>query len=394
MSTVLIFGAGNIGRAFIGQIFSKNGYEVVFADVQETIINLLNDRKSYTLAIRENDEEDEIINISNVRAVNVKNISDVVDEICDADILATSVGMNAIPHIAPVIAEGIQERINRQKRSIDLILAENIHNGKDFLLTELRKYISEEIEVERYLGIVQSSIGKMVPIVTEKDKENDPLLVASERYNELILDSDGFLNMIPNFPEVNAVHPIEAYIDRKLYIHNLGHAAAAYIGSHSYPSVELLAEVLECPDISQQVRAAMMESASALADKYPETFDSRSLKSHVNDLLCRFRNRSLGDTVFRVGRDLKRKLNREDRILGAIRNCEFYGVLWGNIGKVFMAARDFIPVNSNGKTQENDFEFIQKLKSNENNFISLCGLDINDPIDASIIYKLKNQMFS
>ena len=29
----VMFGAGNIGRGFIGQLFSESGYEVVFVDV-------------------------------------------------------------------------------------------------------------------------------------------------------------------------------------------------------------------------------------------------------------------------------------------------------------------------------------------------------------------------
>ena len=36
------FGAGNIGRSFLGQIFARNGWEVVFVDVDELLLKELN----------------------------------------------------------------------------------------------------------------------------------------------------------------------------------------------------------------------------------------------------------------------------------------------------------------------------------------------------------------
>lgn len=39
---------------------------------------------------------------------------------------------------------------------------------------------------------------------------------------------------------------------------------------------------------------------------------------HIDDLLYRFKNKALGDTIFRVGCDLTRKLSAEDRLAGAI----------------------------------------------------------------------------
>lgn len=388
MSKILIFGAGNIGRAFIGQVFSRNGYEVVFADIQEQIILGLNERKSYPLAIKRDRMDDEIIMINHVRAVSVLDSKSVIREFVEADIIASSVGKNAITHIAPLIAKGIMERINQSAGPVDFILAENIHNGQDFLIKELEPFLPDGIQIKKELGIVQTSIGKMVPIVTASDRKKDPLMVASEEYNELIVDALAFINPIPDIPEILGVTPIEAYADRKIYLHNLGHAVAAYWGHFLFPDRQYIAEVLEDVHVLNIVRMAMEESALALNKIYPRILDAESLSEHIEDLLVRFRNRSLGDTVYRIGRDLKRKLNREDRILGAIRNCEIHNISWTHIGDSFLRALQFKACDEEGNPFSEDLEFLQEYSDDFMKIMKLCGMKEEDPIDMIIIEKL------
>lgn len=42
----LHFGAGNIGRGFIGALLHHSGYHVVFADVNDTMVSLLNEKRN------------------------------------------------------------------------------------------------------------------------------------------------------------------------------------------------------------------------------------------------------------------------------------------------------------------------------------------------------------
>ncbi|HPP75292.1 MAG TPA: mannitol-1-phosphate 5-dehydrogenase, partial [Armatimonadota bacterium] len=51
MKKAVQFGAGNIGRGFIGQLFHESGYEVVFVDVVPDVVRLLNEQRCYTLRI-------------------------------------------------------------------------------------------------------------------------------------------------------------------------------------------------------------------------------------------------------------------------------------------------------------------------------------------------------
>ena len=51
MKKAIQFGAGNIGRGFIGAVLEKAGYHVVFADVNEQIVDRINRDKGYTVQI-------------------------------------------------------------------------------------------------------------------------------------------------------------------------------------------------------------------------------------------------------------------------------------------------------------------------------------------------------
>jgi mannitol-1-phosphate 5-dehydrogenase len=204
---------------------------------------------------------------------------------------------------------------------------------------------------------VETSIGKMVPLMTEKDLAADPLVLHAEAYNTLILDRNGFKGTIPNLPQIKAVKNIAAWVDRKLFIHNLGHAATAYLGHMIFPEKKYIADIIADKTIKEQVKNTMLESAKGLAREYPQDFTMRQLEEHIDDLLSRFGNLALGDTVYRVGRDLPRKLNPSDRILGAISLCQKHNLPTSNLLKVFEAGLAFKAVDSEGQMFEADRQF-------------------------------------
>ena len=385
MPNILIFGAGNIGRAFIGQLFSEHDYAITFVDIDEELIEKLHMRNSYPVAIRQTGKDDVTRIVAPVDAVSAVHTEAVIQAMCVADVLATSVGKNALPSVAMTIAAGLVERMRRSCGPIDLILAENIHNGREFLYEELGKHLPDGFPLSDTLGIVETSIGKMVPIITDEDRGIDPLLVAAEPYHELILDAEGFITPLPReFSDIHKVSPIEAYVDRKLYIHNLGHAAAAYIGNLHYPDAEYIYEVVAHTEIMDAVRSAMEQSAAGIMCKYPGIFSREGIAEHIEDLLYRFTNEALRDTVFRVGRDLRRKLHRSDRVIGAIRNCEKFHLPWGALNDVVQAACSFQPEGHLSV----DSDFQELMLQGEDRFIELCQLDREDPVDQRVIRKL------
>jgi len=220
--------------------------------------------------------------------------------------------------------------------------------------------LPEGFPIDESVGLIETSIGKMVPIMKEEDLLKDPLAVFAEPYNNLIVDKKGFLGSIPQFRDIEAVDNIAAYVDRKLFIHNLGHASAAYLGFGYNEKFTYIWEALEEPSVYKDVLSAMKEAAAAMLCEYPRVFSEETLDSHIEDLLNRFQNRALGDTIFRVGRDLNRKLDPEDRIIGAIKLAKKHGVSYENILSVLRAACSFKACNEKGQLFEKDKKFHKK----------------------------------
>jgi mannitol-1-phosphate 5-dehydrogenase len=109
MKKAIVYGAGNVGRGFIGQLFYKSGYEVVFIDTNLEIVEQMNKDRLYPIKIvSDNMTKEE--NVYNVRAVNGMDFEQIAQEIAEAEIMATSVGVNILPKIAMPIARGLRQR--------------------------------------------------------------------------------------------------------------------------------------------------------------------------------------------------------------------------------------------------------------------------------------------
>lgn len=322
------FGAGNIGRGFTGQLFTESGYEVVFVDVVDEIVHLINERGWYPIEIAS--DHPETVIIRNVRAVHGNNREAVAREIFDASIVCTAVGVNVLRHVAPSIAKGIKLRADAKVNdSLNIIICENLLHASDVL----RGYILEELPsayadyVREHVGFVESVVSRMVPVMTEEQRQRDPLLVVVEEYKKLPVDRKGFVGEIPAIVGLQPYDNFEAYVERKLFTHNLGHAAAAYLGY--LRGFEYIYQSMNDPIVRKVVEGALAETGEALIKRHG--FTPEEHKEHIDDLLRRFSNVALGDQVARVARDPIRKLGPDDRLIGSAKLCMEYKIKPDNI---------------------------------------------------------------
>lgn len=372
---LVLFGAGKIGRSFIGQLFSRGGYEVVFVDTCQPIVEELNSRHNYNVVIK--GEVTEVLNIKNVRGVFAGDYQRVIAEIANADILAVSVGVGGLCTAIPLIAKGLIQRYqNDPEYPLDIIIAENLRNASEYLEYELKKYLPAWYPISKLVGLVETSIGKMVPIMLKKDFEEDILQVFAEPYNSLILDKLAFRNPIPEIEGLAPREQMKPWVDRKLFIHNLGHAATAYLGYLHNHNFVYLYEALGIPSIKNSVREVMLQSADLLLKKYPDEFTLEALTNHIDDLLYRFQNKALGDTIFRVGCDLKRKLGPDDRLVGAIRLAMELNLPYNKILYVLISSCYFRANDENGNMFPGDEEFARDFERGLKIVLKfICGFD-------------------
>jgi mannitol-1-phosphate 5-dehydrogenase len=377
---IVIFGAGKIGRSFIGQLFSLSGYEVVFVDINKNLISDLNVKKQYNVIIKDNTGEKVLI-IKNVRGVCLDDSDQVVRELADANIAAFSVGQQGLPETIPVISKALVLRREMfSDRPLDFIIAENMRNSDKYLEAELGRYLPPEYPLNKLVGLVETSIGKMVPIMSQKDLDEDPLQVFAEPYNTLIVSKKGFKNPIPELQNLDPKENIKAWVDRKLFIHNLGHATAAYLGFRKFPRAVYIYEVLDDPEIFKDTRNTMLQSADILMALYAGEFTYSRLEAHIDDLLHRFRNKALGDTIFRVGCDLYRKLSPEDRLVAPIKSAIDLNKRYDLIMNALANAVSFRAKDEYGKYFPSDESFFSEAGKGINHILkNICRLNITIP---------------
>lgn len=335
MKRVVQFGAGNIGRGFLGQLFYESGYEIVFIDVVPELIDALNRKGSYHLRIVGDNPRD--LTIRNIRAINAREREEVVREIVSSNLIATAVGARNLPSVADLVAEGMMRRAEKGLiEPVNIIICENMPEASKVFFGYLREKVNSRYTdyLKSHLGLVETVISRMVPVLPEEIRKKDPSFIMAEEYSLLPVDKKGFKGEIPKIKGMIPCENIVAYEEQKLFTHNTGHAICAYLGYQK--SYRYIWEAIQDRKIREVVEAALMETAQALVEKH--NFEWEEQKNLIQDLLHRFNNKALGDTVVRVGRDPIRKLGSRDRLVGAARLVESFGITPYNVCRGIAAA--------------------------------------------------------
>ena len=323
MKKAVMYGGGNIGRGFIGALLSQSGYQVTFIDVAEAVVTALQEKNTYPVRYVTSDGHEDVW-IENVTAVNGNDTESASDAIANCDIMATAVGARILKFIVPNIVAGLRKRWAKTDAPLNIIICENLMDANKVLEGMLKEQLTAEecALFDKTVGLVEASIGRMVPVQTDAMKAGEPLRVCVERYGFLPVDKAAFQGEIPDITNMVPCEPFDFYIKRKLYVHNMGHATCAYLGD--LLGLEYIYQAIAVPEIRILVQNAMLESAAALAKMYDKPL--QDLLDHITDLLYRFTNAALGDTCQRVGGDPARKLSPEDRLIGASKTAMEMGV--------------------------------------------------------------------
>ncbi|MCP0887452.1 mannitol-1-phosphate 5-dehydrogenase [Ligilactobacillus sp. WILCCON 0076] len=327
------FGAGNIGRGFIGEVLNSNGFEINFVDVNETIIDALNERHGYTIELAAPGQKQ--ISVSNVSGINNgKNPEKVVAAIEDADIVTTAIGPKILKFIAPLIASGIEARKQTgNTKKLDVIACENMIGGSQNLKKDVYSHLAKEnvAFADEYIGFPNAAVDRIVPL----QKHEDPLFVAVEPFKEWVIDEHQMANPDLKLKAVEYAKDLEPFIERKLFSVNTGHATVAYTGKSL--GYETIGDAIKDEKVLNQLKRVLKETGDLLIAKWG--FDRSKHERYQAKIVSRFQNTYISDDIARVGRTPIRKLGFDERFIRPIREAKerdlSYTALLETVGLIY-----------------------------------------------------------
>jgi mannitol-1-phosphate 5-dehydrogenase len=323
--TIVIWGAGKIGRGFVADLFFAAGYHLVLVDQSQDLIAQLGQAGRYIVVRAESPERRKDVVIDGYTALSTAQPDAVAAAVAAADLMAVAVFPQDFATLAQELAAGlVVRRQTRPAVPLNVLLCTNLaHAGPQFralleaaLPAEARDYMQSQ------LGIVETLVIRMVTESPADLHQRQPLLVWTNGYPELPVDRHAFMGDIPSVPGLRLVEDMRAEETRKLYTYNTFQAALAYLGARR--GYRLAVESMADPEVRAQAEAALDEASRALQAEYG--FSADEMARWVSAVVTQTNNPILADSLERLGADPRRKLRREDRLIGPALLAHQHGI--------------------------------------------------------------------
>jgi mannitol-1-phosphate 5-dehydrogenase len=362
----LHFGAGNIGRGFIGLLLQQQGVHVTFVDVNEDIVESIQRRHEYVVELLSTPPKQ--IRVSGVDALlSTKDEAKVVAMMENVDIITTSVGVNVLPLIAPLIAKGLKARTN--PNPVHVIACENALSASSLLRAEVLKHLDD---LPSNTAFPNAAVDRIVP----QQRHSDPLFVQVEPFFEWVIETKDLVAPLL-LKDVHFVEDLAPYIERKLFTVNTGHCATAYAGYQKKYS--FISEAISDPEVESFVRTVLSETSHYLIQHYG--FDAKTHQEYVDNTVERFKNSNIVDEVVRVGRSPLRKLSADDRLVKPAREVHALGKAPNALVEAIAYGLLF---DYSLDTEANDIQ--SRIMQHLGSAIStITGIPVTDPLHLMIV---------
>jgi mannitol-1-phosphate 5-dehydrogenase len=333
------FGAGNIGRGLMGQLLRESGFDTVFVDANQILVDSLNQRGSYPLRILDAySRKASELTIGHFRAVHTDQEIAIAEAIAEARVVATAVGVANLEAISPLLAAGIRQRFEQNGQPLDIYLCENMPGAAGVLAKHVLGRLGGPVTAwaEANIGFIGTSVARIVGGAGARRPNDDPLLVIADAHRDIPYNGPASRAGQPGLAGFHPVANFKAEVERKIFTHNLAHAGLAYLGhlrGHTFIH-ETFADDL----VRALFDGALEETTEALLRRYPLDLDRRRHLEIRQDVRVRFGNPLLKDPITRVAKDPIRKLGRNDRIIGAAELCQAQGIVPDHIATICAAA--------------------------------------------------------
>jgi len=366
------FGAGNIGRGFVGLLLHEGGYDLVFSDVAAPLVDAINAVDSYTVHEVGEGGTDKVV--TGFRAINSATQPDeLIEEIAGANVVTTAVGPTILRFVAPPIVAGLALR-DPSAPPLQIMACENAINATDLLRDEIKAQAGDAWDaLEGRAVFANTAVDRIVPA----QPDGAGVDVTVEPFFEWAIERPPFGDEPPVIPGAHFVDDLAPFIERKLFTVNTGHATTAYFGAEA--GVEKISDALADPAIAAKVAAALEETSALLVAKHG--LDADDLAAYRATILRRFANPALPDTVGRVGRQPLRKLSRHERFVGPAAEAAERGLSVDGLVAAMSAALRF-----DDAADEQSVELRQRLHDSTAAEVtaSVTGLEADHPLFSRV----------
>jgi mannitol-1-phosphate 5-dehydrogenase len=361
------FGAGNIGRGFIGALLQDAGYHVVFADVNQELIDSMRALGSYTLTELASIPKQTVY--SDFQVLNSVTEAQLLTQlIAKAEIVTASVGANILERIAPIIEAGLNQRILVDK--LVVMACENALGASEIIKRAMK---DQQLANKRAI-FCNTAVDRIVPLQVEHSEPD----VAVEPFSEWIIESTPLEGRKLNLPGATFVEDLDPFIERKLYTVNTAHLAVALVGRQF--GHETVIEAMADSEVMPKVLAAIQETSAALIRKHG--FEPAAHAAYVEKTLSRLSNPAIDDEIVRVGRDPLRKLSRYERLIGpAAYHAEHLGEPFALL-EVIDAALSF---KAPGDAEAARLQLFLATLSSSQFVFEVCGISVGHPLHEPLV---------
>lgn len=323
--TILIWGAGRIGRGFVADIFNHPDWQIVFADIDRNLVDRLNDFKKYTIHKATKDGIHVTTVENGFRAVHTEDEKR-LREIFLTENLMLDIAVHApkltevSDQLAPLIAYRAE---NAPDFPMDVMMNVNMASPDEHFirLMEERLKGSAHSYFQRNVGVTGIFAMCISPVAPESILKTDPIALWNNGFHEQAIDRNRLKCPPPLLPRLRLTDDVEKEEIRKLYTLNMSHALICYLGLKK--GLETSFDAVNDPGTRETLKIALSEASFGLSGEYG--FSEEEMKTWQTTILSLLENPYIRDDLKRLGADTRRKLGANDRLVGPARLCVKHG---------------------------------------------------------------------
>ena len=360
---IMVIGAGAIGRGYLPWVFENVPVRFHFVDANKDLVQSLNQAGSYSTFLGKSSYTRSI----SVDVAGAYHISDPKVHGLKVDLIVLCVGPR----------NTLEAFKNVKAFDCPVIIAENDNS------------IVDTIRFQHQKNNVYFAIPDVIASNTAPSKllYYDCLSVVTEDGEFFVDESSGLaIGRIKLLNEEN----MHKQWNAKMYLHNTAHCIVSYLGYLN--DNEFIHEAMNNEFISNVALGVIREMQFALQSEFGYT--AKFVGEYGKKEFRRFSNTLLFDPIARVARDPLRKLQKNERIFGAIKTCIRTNILPENLCVGLAAA---ILYDGDDGSSDGQLRRIRERILNTQNtgsLMELIGCDeyyyLKESLDNSLFYNIRS----